>query len=78
MDNNRTKHCLTPFVAKQLMELARSKGEFCPIIAEEFIAGETAVMPCGHLFASAGLDESFKKTPNSCPTCRSVGHPTYV
>jgi hypothetical protein len=78
MEKNEAKGDLSPFAAKQIMEFARSKGEFCPILAEEFIAGGTAVMPCGHLFASAGLDESFKKQPYTCPTCRYAGHPTYV
>jgi len=75
---SKPKGSLRPFVAKQLMELAQSKHEFCPILAEEFSAGHTAVMPCGHLFASVGLTESFKKEPNSCPTCRRSGLPTYV
>ena len=78
MDKAEAKGGLSPFVAKQLLELARSKGEFCPIVAEEFSTGNTAAMPCGHLFASAGLTESFKKQPNTCPTCRHSGHPTYV
>ena len=78
MDKNKAKGDLSPFAAKQIMEFAQSKHEFCPILAEEFTVGHTAVMPCGHLFASAGLDESFKKEPNSCPTCRQAGHPTYV
>ena len=78
MDKAEAKGGLSPFIAKQLLELARSKGEFCPIVAEEFSTGNTAAMPCGHLFASAGLTESFKKEPNSCPTCRHTGHPTYV
>jgi hypothetical protein len=78
MDKNKSKGGLSPFAAKQIMEFARSKGEFCPILAEEFSAGNTAVMPCGHLFASAGLDESFKKEHGKCPTCRQSGLPTYV
>lgn len=78
MDKAEAKGGLSPFVAKQLLELARSKGEFCPIVAEEFSTGNTAAMPCGHLFASAGLTESFKKQPGKCPTCRYAGHPTYV
>ena len=78
MEKNKTKGDLSPFAAKQIMEFARSKGEFCPILAEEFTANNTAVMPCGHLFASAGLTESFKKEPHSCPTCRQSGRPTYV
>ena len=63
MEKNEAKGDLSPFAAKQIMEFARSKGEFCPIVAEEFTAGGAAVMPCGHLFSSAGLDESFKKEP---------------
>ena len=78
MEKHNAKGDLSPFVAKQLLELARSKGEFCPIVAEEFSTGNTAAMPCGHLFASAGLTESFKKQPNTCPTCRHSGYPTYV
>lgn len=78
MDKAEAKGGLSPFIAKQLLELARSKGEFCPIVAEEFSTGNTAAMPCGHLFASAGLTESFKKQPGKCPTCRYAGHPTYV
>lgn len=78
MDKAEAKGGLSPFIAKQLLELAQSKGEFCPIVAEEFSTGNTAAMPCGHLFASAGLTESFKKQPNTCPTCRHTGHPTCV
>jgi len=74
----KPKGDLSPFVAKQLMELAQSKHEFCPILAEEFSAGHTAVMPCGHLFTQIAIEESFKKEPHKCPTCRQTGHPTYV
>lgn len=78
MEKHEAKGDLSPFAAKQIMEFARSKGECCPILAEEFTANNTAVMPCGHLFSTAGLTESFKKEPHSCPTCRQAGHPTYV
>lgn len=74
----KPKGDLSPFVAKQLMDLAKSKGEFCPIVAEEFSAGNTAVMPCGHLFAQIAIEESFKKEPYKCPACRQSGRPTYV
>jgi hypothetical protein len=69
---------LQPYVAKQLLELARIKKETCPIVAEEFSAGNTAVMPCGHLFMQMAIEESFKKEPNKCPWCRQTGRPTYV
>ena len=74
----KPKGDLSPFVAKQLMELAQSKHEFCPILAEEFSAGHTAVMPCGHLFTQIAIEESFKKELYKCPACRQTGHPTYV
>jgi hypothetical protein len=76
--SSKPKGDLHPFVAKQLMELAKSRGEFCPIVAEEFSAGNTAVMPCGHLFAQIAIEESFKKEPYKCPSCRQSGRPTYV
>lgn len=66
------------FVAKQLLEFAQSKHEMCPITAEEFITGNTAVMPCGHLFMQFAIEETFKKEPNKCPSCRQNGRPTYV
>lgn len=66
------------FVAKQLLELAQLKKEMCPITAEEYYTGETAVMPCGHLFMRIAIEESFKKEPGSCPACRQRGRPTYV
>lgn len=69
---------LQPYVAKQLLELAQLKKESCPIVAEEFSAGNTAVMPCGHLFMQMAIEESFKKEPNKCPWCRQAGRPTYV
>lgn len=65
-------------VARQLLELAQIKKEMCPVIAEEYIAGETAVMPCGHLFSKLAIQESFKKENNKCPACRQIGRPTYV
>lgn len=68
---------IAPFVAKQLLEFAQSKHEMCPITAEEFIAGETAVMPCGHLFMRMAIDETFKKEANKCPACRQLGTPTF-
>jgi len=74
----KPKGDLSPFVAKQLMELAKSKSEFCPIVAEEFSTGNTAVMPCGHLFAQVAIEESFKKELYKCPACRQPGRPTYV
>ena len=73
-----TKGDLTPFVAKQLLALAKIRHEICPIVAEEYSDGNTAVMPCGHLFAQIAIEESFKKTPNTCPACRAYGRPTYV
>jgi hypothetical protein len=69
---------LSPFVAKQLLELAQTKHEMCPIVAEEFATGHTAAMPCGHLFADFAIKETFKKEPNKCPVCRVYGAPTYV
>ena len=69
---------LNPYVAKQLFELAVHRKEMCPITAEEFIAGNTAVMPCGHLFMQIAIEESFKKEPEKCPWCRQTGKPTYV
>jgi hypothetical protein len=69
---------LNPHVAKQLLALARLRKEECPIIAEEYTEGNTAVMPCGHLFSRLGIEESFKKEPRKCPACRSSGNPTFV
>jgi hypothetical protein len=69
---------LSPFVAKQLLALAQLRHDQCPIIAEEYSDGNTAVMPCGHLFAQIAIEETFKKTPNTCPACRATGRPTYV
>jgi len=69
---------LQPYVAKQLLALAQLKKESCPIVAEEFSAGNTAVMPCGHLFMQMAIEESFKKEANKCPWCRQTGRPTYV
>lgn len=69
---------LSPFVAKQLLELAQLKHEMCPIIAEEFSAGHTAIMPCGHMFSQIAIKESFKKELGKCPACRQTGNPTYV
>ena len=65
------------FVAKQLLELSQMKHEMCPITAEEFISGETAAMPCGHLFMRMAIEETFKKEPGKCPACRQLGAPTY-
>ena len=69
---------LNPYVAKQLFDLATLRKEQCPIVAEEFILGNTAVMPCGHLFMQMAIEESFKKEPNKCPWCRQMGAPTYI
>jgi hypothetical protein len=69
---------LAPFVAKQLLALARIRHDMCPIVAEEFSEGNTAAMPCGHLFAQIAIEESFKKMPRICPACRAQGLPTYV
>lgn len=69
---------LPPFVARQLLELAQLKHDMCPIVAEEFSAGNTAVMPCGHLFAQMAIEESFAVAPHVCPACRQPGRPTYV
>jgi len=66
------------YVARQLFELAQLKKDLCPITAEEFIAGETGVMPCGHLFMKIGIEESFKSRSGQCPLCREAGFPTYV
>ena len=69
---------LSTHVARQLLELAQLKKEQCPITVEDYITGETAVMPCGHLFMQIAIEESFKKEPNKCPACRQYGYPTFV
>ena len=69
---------LAPFVAKQLFDLAVLRKEQCPVTMEDFSAGNTAVMPCGHLFMQFAIEESFKKEPHKCPWCRQAGKPTYV
>jgi hypothetical protein len=69
---------LPVFIARQLLELAQLKHDMCPIVAEEFSTGNTAVMPCGHLFAQMAIEESFVVAPNACPACRQPGRPTYV
>lgn len=69
---------LAPFVAKQMFDLAVIRKEQCPVTMEDFSAGNTAVMPCGHLFMQFAIEESFKKEPYKCPWCRQAGKPTYV
>ena len=69
---------LCPFVAKQLFDLAVIRKEQCPVTMEDFSAGHTAVMPCGHLFMQFAIEESFKKELGKCPWCRQAGKPTYV
>jgi len=69
---------INPYVARQLFDLAVHRKEQCPIVAEDFILGNTAVMPCGHLFMTIAIEESFKKEPNKCPWCRQVGVPAFV
>jgi hypothetical protein len=69
---------LAPFVAKQLFDLAVIRKEQCPVTMEDYSAGNTAVMPCGHLFMQFAIEESFKKEPYKCPWCRQTGKPTYV
>lgn len=66
------------YVAKQLLTLAKQTKEMCPITAEEFMDGHTAVMPCGHLFMHMAIEESFKGRPEECPLCRAPGAPTFV
>ena len=73
-----TYNTLCPFVAKQLFDLAVIRKEQCPVTMEDFSAGNTAVMPCGHLFMQFAIEESFKKEPQKCPWCRQAGKPTYV
>jgi len=69
---------VSPFVAKQLFDLAVLRKEQCPVTMEDFSVGNAAVMPCGHLFMQFAIEESFKKEPHKCPWCRQVGKPTYV
>jgi hypothetical protein len=76
--SSSSKRGLSPFVAKQLLQLAIIRHEMCPIVAEEFSDGNCAAMPCGHLFAKMAIEESFKKEPSKCPACRQTGVPTFV
>jgi len=69
---------LSPHVAKLLFDLATIKKEQCPIMMEEFTVGNTAAMPCGHLFVKMAIEESFKKEANKCPWCRQTGEVTYI
>lgn len=68
----------SPFLAKQAMELAILKKDTCPITMDDFTESNTAVMPCGHLFTTLAIAESFKKCPNQCPICRNPGLATFV
>ena len=68
----------SPFLAKQAMELAILKKDSCPITMDDFTESNTAVMPCGHLFTTLAIAESFKKCPNQCPICRNPGLATFV
>jgi hypothetical protein len=45
---------------------------------EDFTVGNTAAMPCGHLFVKMALEETFKKEPNKCPWCRQKGDATFI
>lgn len=76
--NTATNGDLAPFVARQLLDLAMLRHEQCPITVEDYTVGHTAVLPCGHLFARAALEECFKKDANTCPACRGKGRPTYA
>lgn len=76
--HSSSKRGLSPFVAKQLLQLAIIRHDMCPIVAEEFSDGNCAAMPCGHLFAKMAIEESFKKEPSKCPACRQPGAPTFV
>lgn len=79
MKANKTHYSsVSPFVAKQLFDLAVLRKEQCPVTMEDFSVGNAAVMPCGHLFMQFAIEESFKKEPHKCPWCRQVGRPTYV
>jgi len=68
----------SPFLAKQALELAIMKKEQCPITLDDYTAQNTAVMPCGHLFSTIAIAESFKTCPNQCPVCRTPGLAAYV
>jgi len=74
----KISHGINAYVARQLMEFAQMKGEVCPITAGYFEEKDTAVMPCGHLFSKIAIDETFKKEPGKCPTCRTFGAPIIV
>jgi hypothetical protein len=74
----RSDGVLAPFVARQLVDLAILRHEQCPITIEDYVVGHTAVLPCGHLFARAALEECFKKDADTCPACRAKGRPTYA
>lgn len=66
------------FVARQLLDLAKSRKEMCPITAEDLTDEHCAAMPCGHLFMRDAIEESFKIKKNECPLCRLAGAPTYM
>ena len=74
----RAPPALTSHVAKQLFDLAVIRKEQCPITMDTFTVGNTAVMPCGHLFMKMAIEESFKKDPHRCPWCRQNGGVTFV
>ncbi len=66
-------------VAKRLLELAQRKHETCPITAEEFIDGHTAVFNCGHLFTDTTVAHFPRLSGLSkCPICRAHSLPAYV
>ena len=74
----RPQGSLSSHVAKLLFDLAVLRKEQCPITMEDFTVGNTAAMPCGHLFLQMAIAESFKKEPYKCPWCRQKGVPTCV
>lgn len=59
-------------LAKLQQEMTALNDSFqCAICMESFLTRDPVNGDCGHIFCRACIDQWFKETKSTCPTCRT-------
>ena len=70
---------LSPYICRQIYDLAVLRDEHCSITHEKFTLGNVAIMPCGHIYSKNALHTYFWTiNDKKCLICKYNGVPVYL
>jgi hypothetical protein len=74
-----TLYKLSPYICRQIYDLAVLRDEHCSITHEKFTLGNVAIMPCGHIYSKNALRTYFYTiNDKKCLICKYNGVPVYL